>query len=46
MSNSIISEITIDIEPRCPSCNKMLAFKVARPWILKCLRCKNIIEKT
>lgn len=29
----------VDIEPRCHSCNRMLAYVVSRPWRIKC-RCR------
>lgn len=34
---------TVDEEPRCPYCRKMLAYKAARPWEIKCNRCKVVV---
>lgn len=30
----------VDREPRCWKCNKKLAESVARPWVIRCVRCK------
>lgn len=30
----------VDRQPRCWRCNKKLAESVARPWEIKCRRCK------
>jgi phage FluMu protein Com len=30
----------IDLEPRCHGCGKLLAMMVARPWTIRCPRCK------
>lgn len=29
-----------DVEPRCRQCGKKLAEQVARPWLIRCPRCK------
>lgn len=33
--------IASDLKPRCKHCNKLLAEKVSRPWIIGCVRCKT-----
>lgn len=33
--------IASDLKPRCKRCNKLLAEKVSRPWIIGCVRCKT-----
>ncbi|WIC89051.1 hypothetical protein SEA_OTTAWA_5 [Arthrobacter phage Ottawa] len=32
---------TIDVAPRCRECGKLLAVNVARPWTIRCPRCKT-----
>lgn len=42
MSRSPVSEwVASDLQPRCKRCNKLLAEKVTRPWIIGCVRCKT-----
>lgn len=31
----------IDVAPRCHQCGKLLAVNVARPWTIRCPRCKQ-----
>lgn len=35
-----MSLILSDLVPRCHNCNKLLAEKVTRPWVIRCGRCK------
>lgn len=35
------TRVAIDIGPRCHGCNKKLAEEVARPWTIRCPRCKQ-----
>lgn len=30
----------VDCEPRCWRCEKLLAVKMGRPWVIVCQRCK------
>lgn len=39
-------EMTIDDSPRCPRCGKLLAQMLARPWSLRCPRCKTEVGES
>lgn len=34
--------IALDLKPRCVDCDKLLAEAVARPWVIRCVRCKHV----
>jgi hypothetical protein len=34
-------QVEVDVEPRCPSCGRMLGYVLARPWRVQCSRCKT-----
>jgi len=40
MTAQIDSPPRVDYGPRCWKCNKKLAESVARPWVIRCVRCK------
>lgn len=33
--------VLYDVRPRCPGCNRLLAERVTRPWVIMCSRCKR-----
>lgn len=35
------SRYSFDVRPRCRCCDKLLAEKVTRPWLIRCGRCKT-----
>lgn len=36
-----VSRYSFDHRPRCKCCDKLLAEKVTRPWLIRCGRCKT-----
>lgn len=36
----------IDTAPRCKQCGKKLAEELARPWLIRCTRCKTTNTRT
>jgi len=39
-----IVRCSVDVEPRCPACGRMLARRLTRPWVIDCPRCKKTVE--